>query len=139
MEIDVNVVLKGGSSWATGAHRAILPDQGRDPWRRHRGAPHCDLDGARLRRRGRGRAVRRLRAGTVLADGAHIGNFVETKNAGSAGQQGQPPDLSGRCGHRRRVNIGAGTITCNYDGVNKSPTTIEDGAFIGSNSSLVAR
>jgi len=81
----------------------------------------------------------RLRPGTVLADGVHIGNFVETKNA-RLGPGSKVNHLSylGDAQIGNKVNVGAGTITCNYDGVNKSTTTIGDGAFIGSNTSLVA-
>ncbi|MCV6614963.1 MAG: bifunctional UDP-N-acetylglucosamine diphosphorylase/glucosamine-1-phosphate N-acetyltransferase GlmU [Cellvibrionaceae bacterium] len=81
----------------------------------------------------------RLRPGTELADGAKIGNFVETKKA-KVGKGSKINHLSyvGDAELGEGVNVGAGTITCNYDGVNKSKTTIEDGAFIGSNTSLVA-
>ena len=75
----------------------------------------------------------------MLADGAHIGNFVETKNAQvGVGSKANHLSYLGDALIGAGVNVGAGTITCNYDGVNKSTTTIEDGAFIGSNSSLVA-
>ena len=68
-----------------------------------------------------------------------MGNFVETKKT-KLGQrlQGQPPHLSRRRRDRRKVNVGAGTITCNYDGVHKHQTIIEDGVFVGSDSTLVA-
>ncbi len=81
----------------------------------------------------------RLRTGTVLADGSRIGNFVETKKA-SIGEGSKVNHLSyvGDSEVGRDVNIGAGTITCNYDGVNKHQTRIGNGAFIGSNSTLVA-
>ena len=81
----------------------------------------------------------RLRPGTVLAAGAKVGNFVETKNA-SVGPGSKINHLSyvGDAVLGRGVNVGAGTITCNYDGANKHVTRIGDGAFIGSNSSLVA-
>ncbi|SDK41996.1 bifunctional UDP-N-acetylglucosamine diphosphorylase/glucosamine-1-phosphate N-acetyltransferase GlmU [Microbulbifer yueqingensis] len=81
----------------------------------------------------------RLRPGTELADGAKVGNFVETKKA-RIGRGSKVNHLSyvGDAQVGEQVNIGAGTITCNYDGVNKSLTEIGDGAFIGSNSSLVA-
>ncbi|WP_226664027.1 bifunctional UDP-N-acetylglucosamine diphosphorylase/glucosamine-1-phosphate N-acetyltransferase GlmU [Microbulbifer aggregans] len=81
----------------------------------------------------------RLRPGTELANGAKIGNFVETKKA-KIGLGSKVNHLSyiGDAEVGEGVNIGAGTITCNYDGVNKSKTIIGDGAFIGSNSSLVA-
>jgi bifunctional UDP-N-acetylglucosamine pyrophosphorylase/glucosamine-1-phosphate N-acetyltransferase len=81
----------------------------------------------------------RLRPGTELADGAKIGNFVETKKA-KVGKGSKINHLSyvGDAELGTDVNVGAGTITCNYDGVNKSLTTIGDNAFIGSNSALVA-
>lgn len=81
----------------------------------------------------------RLRPGTVLADGARIGNFVETKKA-SIGQGSKVNHLSyiGDCEMGAEVNIGAGTITCNYDGINKHRTEIGRGVFVGSNSTLVA-
>lgn len=81
----------------------------------------------------------RLRPGTVLADGARIGNFVETKKA-IIGQGSKVNHLSyiGDAELGAGVNIGAGTITCNYDGVNKHKTTLGDGVFVGSNSTLVA-
>jgi bifunctional UDP-N-acetylglucosamine pyrophosphorylase/glucosamine-1-phosphate N-acetyltransferase len=81
----------------------------------------------------------RLRPGTVLADKAKIGNFVETKKA-IIGTGSKVNHLSyiGDSTVGVGANIGAGTITCNYDGINKFTTIIGDGAFIGSNSSLVA-
>lgn len=81
----------------------------------------------------------RLRPGTVLADGARIGNFVETKKASiGAGSKVNHLSYIGDCEMGVEVNIGAGTITCNYDGVNKHKTDIGDGVFVGSNSTLVA-
>ena len=81
----------------------------------------------------------RLRAGTILSDGARIGNFVETKKA-SIGPGSKINHLSyiGDCDLGVEVNIGAGTITCNYDGLNKHKTDIGNGVFVGSNSTLVA-
>ncbi|WP_438951065.1 bifunctional UDP-N-acetylglucosamine diphosphorylase/glucosamine-1-phosphate N-acetyltransferase GlmU [Porticoccus sp.] len=81
----------------------------------------------------------RLRAGTEMAESAKIGNFVETKNS-SLGKGTKINHLSyvGDACLGANVNIGAGTITCNYDGLNKHRTTIGDNAFIGSNTSLVA-
>lgn len=81
----------------------------------------------------------RLRPGTELANKAKIGNFVETKKA-VIGEGSKVNHLSyvGDSKLGKDVNVGAGTITCNYDGVNKSLTEIGDGAFIGSNSALVA-
>ena len=81
----------------------------------------------------------RLRPGTRMAVNAKVGNFVETKNA-EVGEGSKINHLSyvGDARLGRNVNIGAGTITCNYDGVNKHHTEIGDHAFIGSNSALVA-
>jgi bifunctional UDP-N-acetylglucosamine pyrophosphorylase/glucosamine-1-phosphate N-acetyltransferase len=100
---------------------------------------HCDLDGARTEGAVTIGPFARLRPGTVLADGVHIGNFVETKNAVlGVGSKANHLSYLGDAVIGAQVNIGAGTITCNYDGVNKATTTIDDGAFIGSNSALVA-
>ncbi|TDR13066.1 bifunctional UDP-N-acetylglucosamine diphosphorylase/glucosamine-1-phosphate N-acetyltransferase GlmU [Marinomonas communis] len=81
----------------------------------------------------------RLRPGTVLANKAKIGNFVETKKA-LIGEGSKVNHLSyvGDTQMGAGVNVGAGTITCNYDGVNKFQTIIGDGVFVGSNSALVA-
>jgi bifunctional UDP-N-acetylglucosamine pyrophosphorylase/glucosamine-1-phosphate N-acetyltransferase len=81
----------------------------------------------------------RLRPGTVLSNNAKIGNFVETKNA-NIGEGSKVNHLSyiGDTDMGSNVNIGAGTITCNYDGANKHRTTIGDNVFIGSDSQLVA-
>jgi bifunctional UDP-N-acetylglucosamine pyrophosphorylase/glucosamine-1-phosphate N-acetyltransferase len=81
----------------------------------------------------------RLRMGAHVESGAHIGNFVELKKTRlGAGSKAMHLAYLGDSDIGQRVNIGAGTITCNYDGVNKHATTIGDGAFIGSNSTLVA-
>ena len=81
----------------------------------------------------------RLRPGTVLEEGSKIGNFVEVKKS-IIGRKSKVNHLSyiGDSELGKDVNIGAGTITCNYDGVNKSKTKIKNNVFIGSNSSLVA-
>jgi bifunctional UDP-N-acetylglucosamine pyrophosphorylase/glucosamine-1-phosphate N-acetyltransferase len=100
---------------------------------------HCDLEGARTEGAATIGPFARLRPGTVLADGVHVGNFVEAKKAVlGPGSKANHLTYLGDAVVGARVNIGAGTITCNYDGVNKSTTTIGDGAFIGSNSALVA-
>src|SRR3546814_5358 len=100
---------------------------------------HCDIDGARTEGAVQVGPFARLRPGTVLADGVHVGNFVETKNARvGVGSKANHLTYLGDAEIGAGVNVGAGTITCNYDGVNKSTTTIEDNAFIGSNASLVA-
>jgi bifunctional UDP-N-acetylglucosamine pyrophosphorylase/glucosamine-1-phosphate N-acetyltransferase len=140
VEIDVDVVFEG---------EVVLGDGVRiGPFNRLKNVSlaagtevraHCDLDGARSEGAVQIGPFARLRPGTVLADGAHIGNFVETKNA-TVGVASKANHLTylGDAVVGAGVNIGAGTITCNYDGVNKFVTTIGDGAFIGSNSSLVA-
>jgi bifunctional UDP-N-acetylglucosamine pyrophosphorylase/glucosamine-1-phosphate N-acetyltransferase len=81
----------------------------------------------------------RVRPGTELAEGSRVGNFVEVKNS-SLGKSSKASHLSylGDSSIGERVNIGAGTITCNYDGFNKHRTVIGDGAFIGSDTQLVA-
>ena len=140
VEIDASVVFEG---------RVVLGDGVRiGPFCRIRDAElgpgtevraHCDIHGARTEGAVQIGPFARLRPGTVLADGVHIGNFVETKNAVlGVGSKANHLSYLGDAAIGAGVNVGAGTITCNYDGANKSTTTIEDGAFIGSNSSLVA-
>jgi len=102
-------------------------------------AAHSDLEGAVTDANCTIGPFARLRPGTRLAEGVHIGNFVETKKtAMGIGSKANHLSYLGDAVIGARVNIGAGTITCNYDGVNKWTTTIGDGAFIGSNSALVA-
>ncbi len=81
----------------------------------------------------------RIRPKTLLKEGSKIGNFVEVKKS-IIGKNTKVSHLSyiGDSELGKSVNIGAGTITCNYDGVKKSKTTIKDKVFVGSNSSLVA-
>ena len=81
----------------------------------------------------------RIRPNTILKEGSKIGNFVEIKKS-TVGKKSKVNHLSyiGDSNLGKSVNIGAGTITCNYDGVKKSKTIIKDRVFIGSNSSLVA-
>ena len=81
----------------------------------------------------------RIRPGTVLKEGSRVGNFVEIKKS-TMGKKSKANHLTyiGDSIIGKSVNIGAGTITCNYDGVKKSKTKIKDNVFIGSNSSLVA-
>ncbi|HEY5612919.1 MAG TPA: bifunctional UDP-N-acetylglucosamine diphosphorylase/glucosamine-1-phosphate N-acetyltransferase GlmU [Lysobacter sp.] len=140
VEIDANVVLEGTVELGDGVRIGPfcrIRDVKLGPGTEVRA--HCDLDGVVVEGAATIGPFARLRPGTVLADGVHIGNFVETKNA-TLGVSSKANHLSylGDAVIGSGVNIGAGTITCNYDGANKSTTTIEDGAFIGSNSSLVA-
>ena len=102
-------------------------------------APFTHIDDSRIGENSRIGPYARLRPGTTLAADTHIGNFVELKNT--------QVDIGSKINHLsyvgdttvgKNVNIGAGTITCNYDGANKFRTVIEDNAFIGSDSQLIA-
>ena len=140
VEIDVDVILEGdvhlGDEVTIGPFTRIANS------RLAAGTvvrAHCDLDGVITH----GPCVigpfARLRPGTELGAGTRVGNFVEIKNT-QLGTGSKINHLSyvGDAEIGTNANIGAGTITCNYDGVNKHRTSIGDGAFIGSNASLVA-
>jgi len=100
---------------------------------------HSDLDGVISAEHCRIGPYARLRPGTTLAANAHIGNFVETKQTQiGAGSKANHLSYLGDADIGANVNIGAGTITCNYDGANKHRTSIADGVFVGSNSALIA-
>ena len=101
--------------------------------------PYCHIDGTHIGAAAQIGPYARLRPGTTLAEDVHIGNFVEVKNA-QIGAHSKANHLSylGDSTVGERVNVGAGTITCNYDGVNKFRTVIEDDVFIGSDSQLIA-
>lgn len=140
VEIDVDVVLEGRVELGDGVRigpfcrlKDVKLGAGTEV------RAHCDLEGVVAEGAVQIGPYARLRPGTVLADGVHIGNFVETKNLrmGVASKANHLTYL-GDSVIGSRVNVGAGTITCNYDGVNKFTTTIEDGVFVGSNSALVA-
>lgn len=140
VEIDVDVVLEGDVRLGDGVRvgpfcRLRDVDLGAGTLVR----AHCDLEGVRAEGAVTVGPFARLRPGTVLADGAHIGNFVETKNTvvGVASKVNHLTYL-GDAQLGASVNVGAGTITCNYDGATKSRTLIGDNAFIGSNAALVA-
>lgn len=101
--------------------------------------PHSVLDGAEVGMACSIGPFARLRPGTRLAARARIGNFVETKKANiGTGSKLNHLSYVGDAEVGARVNVGAGVITCNYDGANKHKTVIEDGAFIGTDSQLVA-
>ena len=140
VEIDVDVVLEGTVELGDGV--TIGPFTRLKDVKLGAGTlvrAHCDLDGVVTEGAAQIGPYSRLRPGTVLADGVHVGNFVETKKATlGVGSKANHLTYLGDAVIGSGVNVGAGTITCNYDGVNKSTTTIEDGAFIGSNSALVA-
>ena len=138
--IDVNAVFEGDVELADGV------TVGPNAWIRDAriGAgvcihPNTIVDGADVGPGCELGPFARIRPGTVLADGVKIGNFVETKKS-RIGKGSKVNHLTyvGDAEIGAGVNVGAGTITCNYDGVNKHRTVIGDGAFIGSNTALVA-
>lgn len=140
VDIDIDVILEGdvqlGDDVRVGPYSRLKNVQLAAGTLVH---AHCDLEGVVTH----GPCVigpfARLRPGTELAAGVHVGNFVETKKTRiGEGSKANHLTYLGDTVIGRRVNVGAGTITCNYDGVNKFVTTIEDDAFIGSNSALVA-
>lgn len=140
VEIDANVILEGANRLGN--------DVSIGPFCRLRNCDlasgtvvdaHCDLDGVVTHGPCHVGPFARLRPGTELSSGSRIGNFVETKNVRlGEGSKANHLTYLGDADIGQRVNIGAGTITCNYDGANKHRTTIGDEAFIGSNSALVA-
>jgi len=101
--------------------------------------PGCVLEQARV---GPGAVLgpfSHLRPGSEIGEGAHVGNFVETKKTRlGKGSKANHLTYLGDAEIGAGVNIGAGTITCNYDGIHKHKTVIDDGVFIGSDSTLVA-
>ena len=138
--IDVGVVLEGRVRIGRGA--AIGPYTVLRNAEIGEGAEvlsHCVVDGATVASGARIGPFARLRPGTEIGEDARIGNFVEVKASRiGAGSKANHLSYVGDADVGREVNIGAGTITCNYDGVDKHRTTIEDGAFIGSGVELVA-
>ena len=138
--IDVGCVFEGrvelGDGVVVGPH-SVLRDCSVGAGGRIDAFSH--IDGARCGAQARIGPFARLRPGSELADDVHIGNFTEVKNS-SVGRGSKANHLSyvGDATVGERVNIGAGTITCNYDGANKHSTVIEDDVFIGSDTQLVA-
>jgi bifunctional UDP-N-acetylglucosamine pyrophosphorylase/glucosamine-1-phosphate N-acetyltransferase len=138
--IDVNCVFEGKveleDGVSIGAHCVIKNA------RIAKGAnikPFCHIEDAQIGAGAQIGPYARLRPGTTLAEDVHIGNFVEVKNSQiAAHSKANHLSYVGDATVGARVNIGAGTITCNYDGVNKFRTVIEDDVFIGSDSQLVA-
>ncbi|EGN76079.1 UDP-N-acetylglucosamine diphosphorylase/glucosamine-1-phosphate N-acetyltransferase [Idiomarina sp. A28L] len=138
--IDINVVLEGNVSIGDGAviePNCVIRDSQIGAGARIKA--NSVLEGARVGENAQVGPFARLRPGTELAKGAAVGNFVEIKKS-YLGEGAKAGHLSyiGDTSVGANANIGAGTITCNYDGVNKHKTEIGAGAFIGSNSSLVA-
>ncbi|TDJ24025.1 MAG: UDP-N-acetylglucosamine diphosphorylase/glucosamine-1-phosphate N-acetyltransferase [Gammaproteobacteria bacterium] len=140
IEIDINCVFEGDVSLSDrvkiGANCVIRNSTiGSDSIIQ----PMSSIDGAVIGNRVSIGPFARIRPGTECADEVKIGNFVETKKSQiGAGSKVNHLSYIGDAEIGAAVNIGAGTITCNYDGVNKFKTIIEDGVFIGSNTQLVA-
>ncbi len=140
VSIDVNCVFEGevvlGAGVSVGAHCVLRNVNVAADTRIE---PFCHLDGADIGARCRIGPYARLRPGTTLAEEVHIGNFVEVK-ASQIAARSKANHLAyvGDTTVGRDVNIGAGTITCNYDGANKHRTIIEDDVHIGSDTQLVA-
>jgi bifunctional UDP-N-acetylglucosamine pyrophosphorylase/glucosamine-1-phosphate N-acetyltransferase len=138
--IDVNCVFEGnvdlGDSVSIGAH-CVLRNVRIAPGTRVE--PFCHIDDAEIGRNCRIGPYARIRPATRLAEDVHIGNFVEVKASEiGAGSKANHLAYVGDSSVGRNVNVGAGTITCNYDGANKHRTVIEDDVFIGSDTQLVA-
>lgn len=138
--IDVNCIFEGHVTLGDGVHigaNCVIRDAVIGA-----GAhilPFCHFDQATVGAEGRIGPYARLRPGTTLAEDVHVGNFVEVKNSQiAAHSKANHLAYVGDATVGERVNIGAGTITCNYDGANKYRTVIEDDAFIGSDTQLVA-
>ncbi|WP_086981833.1 bifunctional UDP-N-acetylglucosamine diphosphorylase/glucosamine-1-phosphate N-acetyltransferase GlmU [Vibrio aphrogenes] len=140
VEIDVNVIIEGnvsiGDNVFIGAG-CILKDCEIDD--NSVISPYTVIDGATVGENCTVGPFARLRPGTELKQKAHVGNFVEMKNA-TLGLESKAGHLTylGDSNIGARVNIGAGVITCNYDGANKFTTTIGDDVFVGSDSQLIA-
>lgn len=102
-------------------------------------APFSLIESSEMGRNCRIGPYARIRPGTRLADEVHIGNFVEVKNSAiAAGSKANHLSYIGDAIVGKNVNVGAGTITCNYDGANKYQTIIEDNVFVGSDTQLIA-
>ncbi len=140
VEIDVGCVFEGevalGNNVRVGAYSVIRNSSiGADTDI----APYSHIDSSEVGRNCHIGPYARLRPGTKLRDEVHIGNFVEIKNSEiAAHSKANHLSYIGDSTVGSRVNIGAGTITCNYDGANKHRTIIEDDVFIGSDTQLVA-
>lgn len=140
VEIDINVIIEGEVRLASGVRigpNCLLKDCVIGPGTEI--LAHSVIECAEVGAEARVGPFARLRPETRLADHTHVGNFVEIKKTRlGEGSKANHLTYLGDAEIGAGVNIGAGTITCNYDGVNKSKTRIEDGAFIGSNTALVA-
>ena len=138
--IDINLVVEGSVTLGDGVRigpNCLIRDSRIGP--RVEIQANCVIEGADVGPGARIGPFARLRPEAQLAADTHVGNFVEIKKS-TLGEGSKVNHLTyiGDARIGRGVNVGAGTITCNYDGANKFQTVIEDGAFIGSNASLVA-
>lgn len=140
VRIDINVILEGEIVLADGVEigaGCVLKNC--DLAAGTRVHPYSVLEGVRTTGACDIGPFARVRPGTVLAQGSRIGNFVEIKNTTlGAGSKASHLSYLGDSTIGANVNIGAGTITCNYDGANKHQTVIEDGVFVGSDTQFVA-
>ena len=140
VEIDVGCLFEGevhlGNNVRVGAYSIIKDSRIGDGTHIE---PYSHIDQTEIGENCRIGPYARLRSGSKLHNEVHIGNFVEIKNSEiAAGSKANHLSYIGDSSVGSRVNIGAGTITCNYDGANKHRTVIEDDVFIGSNTQLVA-
>jgi bifunctional UDP-N-acetylglucosamine pyrophosphorylase/glucosamine-1-phosphate N-acetyltransferase len=140
VEIDVNCLFEGHVSLGDGvkvAANCVIKNAAIEAGTHI--APFTHIDDTQIGENARIGPFARLRPGTTLAANTHVGNFVELKNSQvDVGSKINHLSYVGDATVGKNVNIGAGTITCNYDGANKFRTVIEDDVFIGSDSQLVA-
>lgn len=138
--IDINVILEGrvvlGEGVRIGAGAVVIDSvlgSGSEV------LPHTMVEGAMIASNCSVGPFARIRPGTELDEGVKIGNFVETKKTRlGSGSKASHLSYLGDATIGENCNIGAGTVTCNYDGINKHPTIISDDVFVGTNSTLVA-
>ena len=138
--LDVNVVLEGTVELGAGVQvgpGCVIKDSTLGPGTEVH--PHTVVEGALVAANCSLGPFARIRPGTQLDDGVKIGNFVETKKSHlGPGSKASHLAYLGDATIGANVNVGAGTVTCNYDGIDKHATVIGDGVFIGTNSTLVA-
>lgn len=140
VHVDINVIVEGEVRLGTGVRigpNCLLKDCTIGPGTEI--MANCVIEGATVGANARIGPFARLRPEAALEDETHVGNFVEIKKSRlGRGSKANHLTYLGDAEIGSGVNVGAGTITCNYDGANKSKTIIGDGAFIGSNTALVA-
>jgi len=140
VEIDANVIIEGNVSLGDNViigMGCVLKDCEIDDNTVIR--PYSVIEGATVAENCTVGPFTRLRPGAELRNDAHVGNFVEVKNTRlGEGSKANHLTYLGDAEIGQRVNVGAGVITCNYDGVNKFKTTIGDDVFVGSDSQLIA-